>query len=78
MYLNPQMLFSAYISQLMNCTKQLARILTPAYRVDRHVSKDIEINGIQIPEGSCVAIPIVGIHYDPEIYSEPDQFRPER
>jgi cytochrome P450 len=37
-----------------------------------------EILGRLIPAGNALVISIVGIHHDPELYPEPNQFKPER
>ena len=48
------------------------------YRTSRVAQKTIEINGVTIPEGTNVQLPIHLIHYNPEIWPEPEKFDPER
>ena len=48
------------------------------YRVNRVATKNVEIGGVVIPSGVAVDIPIVGFHYDPELWNEPEKFDPER
>jgi cytochrome P450 len=38
----------------------------------------MEIAGHHIPAGQAMVISIVGIHHDPELYPQPDIYRPER
>ncbi len=40
--------------------------------------QDMEIAGHHIAAGQALAISIVGIHHDPELYPQPDIYRPER
>uniref|UniRef100_A0A182MYK0 Uncharacterized protein n=1 Tax=Anopheles dirus TaxID=7168 RepID=A0A182MYK0_9DIPT len=51
---------------------------------DRMCNKDYRVVGedgepdIVIPKGATVSIPIMGLHYDPRYYPDPDLFDPER
>lgn len=48
------------------------------FRTDRHVEKDMTVNGYKIPKNAEIMIPIHAIHRDPEFWEEPDKFDPER
>ena len=48
------------------------------FRINREPACDVTIGGINVPKGIRIDIPLSGIHYDPEIYPEPEQFKPER
>ncbi|XP_060082381.1 cytochrome P450 3A24-like [Ylistrum balloti] len=54
------------------------RLYPALARINREAGKTIEINGVTIPQGSAVTIPIRALHQDPEIYPEPTLFKPER
>ncbi|XP_059052884.1 cytochrome P450 9e2-like [Achroia grisella] len=56
------------------------RMYPPVSRVDRKCVKQYTLPGtsVNINVDDVVAIPIYGIHMDPEHYPEPHEFRPER
>ena len=54
------------------------RLYPVANRVSRINKKDAEINGMLIPKGTVVIIPVFALHRDPKYWSEPEEFRPER
>lgn len=56
------------------------RMFPPLARVDRVCTKQYTIPGtsIQLNPGNVIAIPLYGIHMDPEYYPDPQEFKPER
>ncbi|KPJ08459.1 Cytochrome P450 9e2 [Papilio machaon] len=56
------------------------RLHPPLSRVDRVCVKDYILPGtnVKLEAGQVVAIPVYGVHMDPDIYPEPSEFRPER
>uniref|UniRef100_A0A4W5KAW0 Cytochrome P450, family 3, subfamily A, polypeptide 65 n=1 Tax=Hucho hucho TaxID=62062 RepID=A0A4W5KAW0_9TELE len=40
--------------------------------------KTVEINGVVIPKDCVVLVPTWTLHRDPEICSDPEEFKPER
>ncbi|XP_046522986.1 cytochrome P450 3A12-like [Equus quagga] len=64
-----------YLDVVLNETLRLFPI---ADRLERVCKKDVEINGVFIPKGTTVMMPIFVLHQHPEFWSEPEEFRPER
>lgn len=44
----------------------------------RYCKQTCTVNGVTIPKGSLVVIPIQYIHHCPEYWEEPYAFKPER
>ncbi|XP_057620705.1 cytochrome P450 3A6-like [Chionomys nivalis] len=64
-----------YLDMVLNET---LRLYPNGYRINRVSKKDAEINGVFIPKGTQVCIPIFVLHRDPKYWPEPEEFRPER
>lgn len=64
-----------YLDMVVNESLRLYPIAT---RLDRVSKKDVEINGVFIPKGTVVTIPIYPLHRNPEYWLKPEEFNPER
>ncbi|XP_057551880.1 cytochrome P450 3A24 [Hippopotamus amphibius kiboko] len=64
-----------YLDMVLN---EALRLYPIAVRLDRVCKKDVEIHGVFIPKGTAVTVPIFVLHKDPELWPEPEEFRPER
>jgi len=65
-----------YLDQVMN---EFLRMM-PVPNTFRHCTKDYVVPGTDftIPKGTKIIIPIGALHYDEEIWEEPEVFKPER
>ncbi|GMR47047.1 hypothetical protein PMAYCL1PPCAC_17242, partial [Pristionchus mayeri] len=63
---------AAYINELQRCANILPQNLL------RQTTKDITIDGIQIPSGTAVCPQISVLMCDPEIFPDPESFNPSR
>ncbi len=54
------------------------RLYPPAARLERMAKETVKINGITIPKGMLVMVPVYALHRDPELWPEPEEFKPDR
>jgi len=62
------------------CMNETLRLNSPLIRIERVCNKNWkdERTGLELQKGDIVQVPLNAIHYDKEIFPEPDKFRPER
>uniref|UniRef100_A0A8P4G538 unspecific monooxygenase n=1 Tax=Dicentrarchus labrax TaxID=13489 RepID=A0A8P4G538_DICLA len=54
------------------------RLYPPAARLERTAKETVRINRITIPKDMVVMVPVYALHRDPELWPEPEEFKPER
>ena len=52
--------------------------VNPIFVQARVALEDVEVGGVHIPKGTPVVCNSLGMAYDPQIYKDPEEFRPER
>ncbi len=63
---------------LTACFNEAMRLYPPVWHLPRLAADEDVIDGHRIPKGSRVLFSIWATHRDPEVYPEPEEFRPER
>lgn len=58
--------------------KETMRLYPPAYFVGRRALRDTQLSEHRLPKGTTVFVAIREVHRRPELYPEPELFRPER
>uniref|UniRef100_A0A0K0FVA3 Cytochrome P450 n=1 Tax=Strongyloides venezuelensis TaxID=75913 RepID=A0A0K0FVA3_STRVS len=66
------------LNYLDQCVKECLRMFPPAGRISRMCVQKTTINGIDFEPGVSISVPIFNLHYDEDIYPEPNIFDPER
>ncbi|CAL1544080.1 unnamed protein product [Lymnaea stagnalis] len=66
------------LDYLEMCLSEAMRMAPPGFILDRQCVEDVTIQGVHIPKGMPVLVPIYAIHNDPEIWPRPETFDPER
>lgn len=64
-----------YLDSVVN---ESLRLYPIAPRLERVAKATVEINGLVIPKGMVVMVPTWPLHRDPDLWPEPEEFKPER
>lgn len=64
-----------YLDSVIN---ESLRLYPIAPRLERVAKATMEINGHVIPKDMVVMVPTWPLHRDPNLWSEPEEFKPER
>ena len=65
--------------EYLDCVIMEAQRLYPAtVQVNRECRGDYDLNGIHIPSGTEIVIPLYALHHDPDAWQDPEKFDPER
>nr|QST15029.1 CYP4BY5 protein [Diaphanosoma celebensis] len=60
------------------CAKETLRLYPSVPGILRNLTEDVNIGKYTIPAGASVALMIYGMHHHPDIYPEPEEYKPER
>ncbi|XP_074594313.1 cytochrome P450 4c3-like [Brevipalpus obovatus] len=60
------------------CVKESLRLFPPVPMISKRLGSELNVLGYQIPPGTRIIISIFHKHRDPEIFRNPDEFRPNR
>ncbi len=58
--------------------KEVLRLYPRASEIYRLLARPMELGGYELPAGTDLAASAAILHYDPDLFPEPDAFRPER
>ncbi|XP_060930118.1 cytochrome P450 3A27-like [Limanda limanda] len=64
-----------YLDMVVNESMRLYPI---ASRLERITKASIEVNGVTVPKGVVIVVPVHTLHRDPALWPEPEAFKPER
>lgn len=70
-----QLMQMEYLDCVIN---ESLRLYPIAARLDRMTKATVEINGLVIPKGMNIVVPTWILHRDPDLWPEPEAFKPER
>jgi len=68
----------SYMKYLEYCMKETLRLYPSAPSFGRQISKDMKLGKYMIPAGCDLKIMAYGLHRNPRIYPNPNEYNPER
>jgi cytochrome P450 len=66
------------LEQTERVTDEALRLYPPVYMFFREATRDVELKGYHIPEGTTLVLPQWAVHRDPAWWDDPKAFRPNR
>jgi cytochrome P450 len=66
------------LTYLEACFHESMRLEPPIVRIERKCVCDCKLGEIFVPKGTYISIPIKALHFDPDNFEDPEEFRPER
>ena len=60
------------------CIKEAMRLHPSVTNIRRNIKEEVSIGGYKIPAGTTIGISIFALNHNPDLYPEPDTFKPER
>ncbi|XP_038141280.1 cytochrome P450 3A30-like isoform X2 [Cyprinodon tularosa] len=64
-----------YLSSVVD---ECLRLYPPAARIERMTKETVRIQGITIPKNMIVQVPVYALHRDPDLWPDPEEFKPDR
>jgi len=66
------------LKYLERCIKESIRMYPPVPTIVRYMTEDLQLKNCLAPKGSDVMVHLVDVHRDPDFWSEPEKFDPDR
>ncbi|XP_046742333.1 uncharacterized protein LOC124408992 [Diprion similis] len=66
------------LAYLERCIKESLRLFPSVPFVSRHISEDLQLKNFLVPGGTIVHVHIFDVHRDPNFWSDPSAFNPDR
>ncbi|SFH06176.1 Cytochrome P450 [Halopelagius inordinatus] len=66
------------LERLERAIDEALRLYPPVYMFFREATRNVELRGYTVPEGTTLVVPQWVVHRDPAWWDDPEAFRPER
>jgi cytochrome P450 len=66
------------LERMENAIDEALRLYPPVYMFFREATRDVELQGYDVPAGTTLVLPQWAVHRDPMWWDDPEAFRPDR